>query len=125
MKKNGPLIQDRINIKLCKTLLFGIYRHLEDHLQYPTVLFRVSYAWKDHTGGQLNHRGTPLDMCLQQQVVILSIDLFPGDSRGGGPVCSVSGSEAAAGKQYSTSSFAVTTKREAPVSALIMLFSLR
>lgn len=67
----------------------------------------------------------PLDMWLLQQVVILPIDLFPGDSRQEGPVCSVSFGGAVARKQYSSSSFAVTAERDAPVSVLMMLFSLR
>lgn len=76
-------------------------------------------------GQSIESQRNPLRYVLQQQVVILPIDLFPGDSRGEGAVCSVSCGEAVAGKQYSTSSFAVTTERDAPVSVLITLFSLR
>lgn len=64
-----------------------------------------------------------LDIGLSQQVVILPIDLFPGDSRRESPVSSVSCVEAAAGKQY-CASFAVTTKTDAPESVVITLFLL-
>lgn len=93
-------------------------------LYYPTVLISVSHALKDHLGGQSTHWGNLFDTWLQQQVGILPIDLFPGDSREEGPVCSVSCGEAVARKQYLTSSFAVTIERAAPVSVLIT-FSLR
>lgn len=55
-------------------------------------------------------------------MVILPIDLFPGESKEEGPVCSVSRGEAVAWKQYFTSSLAATAVRDAYAPALIALF---
>ena len=91
---------------------------MKENLLYITILFRVCHPQTTKAVRRFSEE--PLLAPWRKQ---LPIDPLPGDSGGDRPVCSVSCGEAPVGRQYSTSSFSVTTRRDAPESVLTTLCS--